>query len=141
MRRDGIITAVPTLGTTWRLQSLPDFKGRHGDIAISLSVRTMPFQCKDQPFGAAIYHAAQIWPSTAGIKLCDEGELLPVCIPELLDQRQGPAQGMSSLVHLHLSSRPDAWRHWYQAQNKEYIPIISGEIGRASCRERVCQYV
>lgn len=126
MGRSLHIAVLPTLATTWLLPRLPDFQRRHADIAISLSVRTLPFQFKDHPFDAAIYHAAQIWPSTAGIKLFDEGELLPVCIPELLDQRQGPDPGMSSLVHLHMSSRPDAWRHWYQAQNKEYIPIISG---------------
>src|SRR5690606_38961821 len=32
---------------------------------------------------------------------------------------------MAGLTHLHMSSRPDAWRQWYSAQNKEYAPSIS----------------
>lgn len=124
MGRSLHIAVLPTLATTWLMPRLPDFQRAHGDIAVSLSVRTLPFQFKDHPFDAAIYHAAQIWPDTAGIKLFDEGELLPVCIPELMAQRQG--DGMDGLTHLHMTSRPDAWRQWYQAQNKEYIPAISG---------------
>ncbi|MDS1140685.1 LysR family transcriptional regulator [Pusillimonas sp. SM2304] len=124
MGRSLHIAVLPTLATTWLMPRLPDFQRAHGDIAVSLSVRTLPFQFKDHPFDAAIYHATQIWPDTAGIKLFDEGELLPVCIPELMAQRQG--DGMDGLTHLHMTSRPDAWRQWYQAQNKEYIPAISG---------------
>jgi len=126
MGRSLHVAVLPTLATTWLMPRLPDFQRMHGDISVSLSVRTLPFQFKDHPFDAAIYHAAQIWPDTAGIKLFDEGELLPVCIPELLAQRQGQGDSMDGLTHLHMSSRPDAWRQWYQAQNKEYIPAISG---------------
>src|SRR5690606_15437159 len=124
MGRSLHIAVLPTLATTWLLPRLPDFQRRHADIAISLSVRTLPFQFKDHPFDAAIYHAAQIWPGTAGIKLFNEGELLPVCTPELLAAQQGEVP--HGLTHLHMSSRPDAWRQWYQAQNKEYNPAISG---------------
>ncbi|MGB6103730.1 MAG: LysR substrate-binding domain-containing protein [Pusillimonas sp.] len=126
MGRSLHVAVLPTLATTWLVPRLPDFQRRHGDIAVSLSVRTLPFQFKDHPFDAAIYHAAQIWPGTAGIKLFDEDELLPVCIPELLSPRQDSDDPMHGLVHLHMSSRPDAWRHWYQAQGKEYAPAISG---------------
>src|SRR5690606_17368830 len=52
------------------------------------------------------------------------GELLPVCTPALLAARHGA--GLEGLTHLHMSSRPDAWRQWYQAQGKEYNPAISG---------------
>ncbi|NYT58892.1 LysR family transcriptional regulator [Alcaligenaceae bacterium] len=125
MGRSLHIAVLPTLATTWLLPRLPDFQRQHEDIVISLSVRTLPFQFRDHPFDAAIYHAPQIWPDTAGVKLFDEGELLPVCIPGLLNRRKDAGQGIAGLVHLHMSSRPDAWRHWYQAQNKEYIPTIS----------------
>ncbi len=125
MGRSLHIAVLPTLATTWLLPRLPDFQRQHEDVVISLSVRTLPFQFKDHPFDAAIYHAAQIWPDTAGIKLFDERELLPVCIPELRDRAKASGRGIAGLVHLHMSSRPDAWRNWYKAQNKEYIPSIS----------------
>ena len=124
MGRSLHVAVLPTLATTWLVPRLADFQRRHTDIAVSLSVRTLPFQFNDHPFDAAIYHAAQIWPLTSGIKLFDEGELLPVCVPSLLQQAQG-ADVMEGLTHLHMSSRPDAWRRWYQAQDREYLPSIS----------------
>lgn len=117
------IAVLPTLATTWLIPRLADFKRRHGDIAVSLSVRTLPFQFKDQPFDAAIYHAPQRWPQTAGIKLFDEYEMVPVCSPSLLAE-QG-LDAMDGLTHLHMSSRPDAWREWYRAQQRDYLPAIS----------------
>lgn len=117
------IAVLPTLATTWLVPRLADFQRRHADIAVSLSVRTLPFHFNDHPFDAAIYHAAQIWPQTAGIKLFDEGELLPVCIPALLPQ-EPDVDVMAGLAHLHMLSRPEAWRRWYQAQDREYLPSI-----------------
>ncbi|HWK70934.1 LysR substrate-binding domain-containing protein [Pollutimonas sp. M17] len=125
MGRSLHIAVLPTLATTWLVPRLPDFQRLHGDIAVSLSVRTLPFQFNDHPFDAAIYHAAQIWPQTAGIKLFDEEELLPVCIPELVADAADPLRALDGLTHLHMLSRPDAWRQWYQAQGKEYLPSMS----------------
>src|SRR5690554_4705677 len=79
MGRSLHIAVLPTLATTWLLPRLPGFQRLHPDIAVSLSVRTLPFQFNDHPFDGAIYHAAQLWPQTTGIKLFDEGELVPIC--------------------------------------------------------------
>ncbi len=118
------IAVLPTLATTWLVPRLAQFHALHSDITVSLSARTLPFQFKDHPFDAAIYHAAQIWPQTTGIKLFDEEALIPVCVPAL---RDGLPEGgdISALTHLHMLSRPDAWRHWYEAQGREYLPTIS----------------
>src|SRR5690606_12323608 len=116
---------LPTMATAWLLPRLPDFQRRHGDITVSLSVRTLPFQFNDHPFDAAIYHASQIWPQTVGLKLFNEEELLPVCIPELIDKDVDPDHALDGLIHLHMMSRPDAWRQWYQAQGREYLPMMS----------------
>lgn len=125
MGRSLHVAVLPTLATTWLVPRLPDFQRQHSDITVSLSVRTLPFQFNDHPFDAAIYHAEQIWPKTTGIKLFDEGELLPVCAPGVLAAVADPACPMAGLTHLHMSSRPDAWRLWYDAQHKEYAPSIS----------------
>jgi len=125
MGRSLHIAVLPTLATTWLVPRLPDFQRLHGDIAVSLSVRTLPFQFNDHPFDAAIYHAPQIWPQTVGIKLFNEGELLPVCVPELLEAGAEPAGALNGLTHLHMLSRPDAWRQWYQAQGREYLPSMN----------------
>jgi LysR family glycine cleavage system transcriptional activator len=125
MGRSLHVAVLPTLATTWLVPRLPDFQRLHGDIAVSLSVRTLPFQFNDHPFDAAIYHASQIWPQTVGIKLFNEGELLPVCIPELLEKAVGSAGALDGLTHLHMLSRPEAWRQWYQAQDREYLPSMN----------------
>ena len=55
MGRSIHIAVVPTLATTWLIPRLADFQREHGDITVSLSVRTLPFQFKDQPFDGALY--------------------------------------------------------------------------------------
>ncbi|NYT35683.1 LysR family transcriptional regulator [Allopusillimonas soli] len=133
MGRSLHVAVLPTLAATWLLPRLAAFHRQHPDIAVSLSARTLPFQFKDHPFDAAIYHATQLWPQTAGLKLFDEGQLVPVCLPELLDAAPGvskhtdagPATALAGLTHLHMISRPDAWRYWYEAQGLAYAPSIS----------------
>lgn len=106
------LAVLPTLATVWMVPRLAQFARLQPDIAVSLSVRTLPFQFTDHPFDAAIYHASVMWPQTTGFKLFDEGELIPVCTPSVA--AQGPVQ---ELLHLHMSSRPDNWRDWYHTQN------------------------
>ena len=117
MGRSLHIAVLPTMASTWLLPRLRGFQRLHGDIAVSLSARTLPFQFADHPYDAAIYHAAQIWPQTTGIKLFDEGELLA--------SGRASDGNMDSLTHLHMLSRPDAWRQWYAAQGLEYLPSMS----------------
>ena len=118
------IAVLPTLATTWLIPRLPSLHAQHPDIAVSLSVRTLPFQFADHPFDAAIYHAEQPWPGTRGIRLFDETAMLPVCVPGLYEQARHSPQGLSSLTHLHVMSRPHAWRDWYRTQGLVYQPSI-----------------
>lgn len=118
------VAVLPTLATTWLLPRLAAFGRERPDITISLSVRTLPFQFNDQPFDAAIYHAEQMWPGTRGIKLFDERELLPICAPAMLEAA-GDGDPMADMVHLHTTSRPDAWRRWYQAQGRDFLPTMN----------------
>ena len=119
------IAVLPTLATTWLVPRLKEFSRQHGDIAVSLSVRTLPFQFNDHPFDAAIYHAGTIWPGTVGFKLFDEQTLVPVCSVDVRERiEQGP-QGLAQTSHLHMMSRPDAWREWYRVRGQEYPPTVS----------------
>lgn len=119
------VAVLPTLATTWLLPRLAAFRRERPDITVSLSVRTLPFQFNDQPFDAAIYHAAQIWPGTRGIKLFDEKELLPLCSPSMLSAVRDGGSPLHDMVHLHTTSRPDAWRRWYLAQGLDYLPTMN----------------
>ncbi|CAM4144245.1 LysR substrate-binding domain-containing protein [Bordetella tumulicola] len=123
MGRSIHIAVVPTLATTWLIPRLPGFQHQHPDITVSLSVRTLPFQFKDQPFDGALYHASSLWPGTQGALLFPEKELVPVCAPHLPRREE---DGLAGLTHLHLSSRPDAWRQWYAANDQPYGPQAAG---------------
>lgn len=123
MGRSIHIAVVPTLATTWLIPRLPNFQQHYPDISVSLSVQTLPFQFKDQPFDGAIYHATSLWPGTQGVELFPEKALVPVCAPHLLCHVK---DDLSGLTHLHLISRPDAWRMWYGANELTYGPQAAG---------------
>ncbi|AHV91387.1 LysR substrate-binding domain-containing protein [Bordetella holmesii] len=123
MGRSIHIAVVPTLATTWLIPRLADFQQAHADISVSLSVRTLPFQFKDHPFDGALYHGDGVWPGTKGVLLFPERELVTVCAPGLLEGvGEQDAAALAGMTHLHLASRPDAWRQWYGANGHVYGP-------------------
>lgn len=127
MGRSIHIAVVPTLATTWLIPRLAGFGRRHPDITVSLSVRTLPFQFKDQPFDGALYHGDQVWPGTRGALLFRERELVPVCASDMAAAaRQRGGSPIAGMPHLHLSSRPEAWRLWYAANNFLFGPQAAG---------------
>jgi len=126
MGRSIHIAVLPTLAGTWLIPRLPGFQRAHPDVTVSLSLRTLPFQFKDHPFDAAIYHADHVWPGTHGALLFPERELVPVCAPALAGRGGRGAQALAGMTHLHLASRPDAWRQWYHAAGAAYGPQAAG---------------
>lgn len=132
MTRSGLgrslhVAVLPTLATTWLLPRIAQFSALHPDVNVSFSVRTLQFEFAEHPFDAAIYHAPQAWPRTQGIKLFDEDVLVPVCAPSLIEHiaEEDRLDAMGSLTHMHMMSRPEAWRRWYHAQGREYLPAMS----------------
>jgi DNA-binding transcriptional LysR family regulator len=127
MGRSVHIAVVPTLATTWLIPRLADFNRLHPDITVSLSVRTLPFQFKDQPFDGALYHADHVWPGSRGVLLFRERELIPVCAPSLAQAgREQAGSPIGGMPHLHLNSRPDAWRLWYAENHFLFGPQAAG---------------
>ncbi|MEI2417428.1 LysR substrate-binding domain-containing protein [Orrella sp. JC864] len=119
MGRNLEVAVFPTLATTWLVPKLTDFQRLHPDITVSLSLRTQPFQFKDHPFDAAIYQGEHLWAGTQGCRLFPEKELVPVCAPAALAAGRAPSGLPAGMVHLHLSTRPDAWRDWYAAHGHD----------------------
>jgi LysR family transcriptional regulator, glycine cleavage system transcriptional activator len=127
MGRSLHIAVVPTLATTWLIPRLAGFNRLHPDITVSLSVRTLPFQFKDQPFDGALYHGDHVWPGTRGVLLFRERELIPVCAPALVENsREQGGSPLADMPHLHLNSRPDAWRLWYAENHFLFGPQAAG---------------
>ena len=135
MGRSIHIAVLPTLAANWLIPRLPDFQHNHPDVTVSLSLRTTPFQFNDHPFDGAIYHGDGVWPGTHSTLLFDEKDMVPVCAPFLMQGhkvihgQRGMEQAllrMQGLTHLHLHSRPDAWRQWYGASGAIYGPHAAG---------------
>ena len=110
------LAVVPTFGTQWLLPRLKDFQQQHPDVTVNLTNRTRPFLFADTDFDAAIYFGDADWSGTSSYRLMGENPV-PVCSPNLL----GPHKSLSphtlaELPLLQQTTRPYAWRQWFNAQ-------------------------
>lgn len=124
------LAAVPTFATRWLIPRLPDLKRHQPELTVHLETRTRPFLFADTPFDAALYAGTpeQIaqWAGTRAIELIDE-VVLPVCAPGLLQgAQQLSPETIAGLPLLQQSTRPDAWRQWFEAQGVSAPQAHSG---------------
>ncbi|WP_166364555.1 LysR family transcriptional regulator [Pseudomonas akapageensis] len=111
------LAVVPTFGTRWLLPRLKDFQERHPDVTVNLTNRTRPFLFADTNFDAAIYFGDADWSGTHAHRLMGENPV-PVCSPSLLGSNTSlSAEDIAKLPLLQQSTRPYAWRQWFNAQN------------------------
>lgn len=114
------LAVVPTFGTRWLLPRLPDFIKHHPAITLNLSSRTRPFLFDDTSLDAAIYAGDGNWPGAVATHLMAES-LIPVCSPALIAPRTRlTPQELAQLPLLQQSTRPYAWRHWFESTG--YVP-------------------
>ena len=110
------LAVVPTFGTQWLLPRLKDFQQQHPEVTVNLTNRTRPFLFADTDFDAAIYFGDADWPGTESHRLMGENPM-PVCSPALLgNQPQLSAERIAELPLLQQTTRPYAWRQWFNAQ-------------------------
>ena len=124
------LAAVPTFATRWLLPRLPELAALHPEITVHIETRTRPFMFADTPFDAALYagSADQManWAGTQAIRLLSE-DMVPVCKPSLLGaQTTLPAQALADLPLLQQSTRPTAWRQWFDALGVAAPLALSG---------------
>src|ERR1700712_3854023 len=105
------LAVVPTFGTRWLLPPQP----AHPPVVVHLSSRTRPFLFADTPFDAAI-HAGETgsaaWPGTEKRFLMSE-DLIAVASPALATTRPRTAADWAGLPLLQQSTRPYAWRQFF----------------------------
>jgi LysR family glycine cleavage system transcriptional activator len=124
------LAAVPTFATRWLIPRLHDLAVLHPDIAVHIETRTRPFMFADTPFDAALYagSADQIgnWAGTRSVHLLAE-YMVPVCSPKYLGvQGTLTPQAIAQLPLLQQSTRPTAWRHWFDAVGVTAPLALSG---------------
>lgn len=110
------IAVTPKFAEAWLIPRLPNFHTKHSGVTLNLSIRNKRFLFEEEPFDAAIHFGPLQWPGVTGFQLMPEGDLVPVCAPALMSDRRilRPEQ-IARLPLLHLSTRIDAWRDWFQA--------------------------
>lgn len=124
------LAAVATFATRWLIPRLPDLASRHPQITVNIETRTRPFLFSDDGFDAALYagtaEQVQNWPGTTAVLLMSE-EVLPVCNARLLGRRKRLSpEELADLPLLQQSTRPDAWRQWFEAMG---VPAVHWQSG------------
>ena len=120
------LAVVPTFGTQWLLPRLKDFQLKHPDVTVNLTNRTRPFLFADTDFDAAIYFGDAEWSGTSSYHLMGENPV-PVCHPSLLgDQQSLSPQALADLPLLQQTTRPYAWRQWFNAQGMNVPRDMTG---------------
>ncbi|WP_260958460.1 LysR family transcriptional regulator [Pseudomonas citri] len=120
------LAVVPTFGTQWLLPRLKDFQQAHPEVTVNLTNRTRPFLFADTDFDAAIYFGDADWSGTESHKLMGENPM-PVCSPALLgDQDSLTPEAIAELPLLQQTTRPYAWRQWFNAQNLNIARDLTG---------------
>ena len=120
------LAVVPTFATRWLLPRLNRFYGGWPDADVNLSVRTRPFLFSETEFDAAIYCGDGNWPGTRARFLMDEA-VAPVCGTGLLRCRSRPsAEDLGKMPLLQQSTRPYAWRQWFEAAGADVQADLAG---------------
>src|SRR3546814_18820821 len=71
-----------------------------------------------------------------------DGQNDPADIPKLLDERDRSGDGIRLLAGWRVNRMDSDSKRWAsKAANAIRSRMLRDEVGRASCRERVCQYV
>jgi DNA-binding transcriptional LysR family regulator len=120
------LAVVPTFGTQWLLPRLKDFQQRHPEVTVNLTNRTRPFLFADTDFDAAIYFGDGEWPGARAHRLMGENPM-PVCSPVLMNDRETlSVETIAELPLLQQTTRPYAWRQWFNAQELSLSRDMTG---------------
>lgn len=127
------LAAVPTFATRWLIPRLPALAAVHPDLTVHIETRTRPFLFADTAFDAALYAgtAEQVdnWAGTRALRLLPE-DMVPVYSPALAKALalRGPLmpQAIAMLPLLQQSTRPTAWRQWFDAAGVAAPMALSG---------------
>ena len=124
------LAAVPTFATRWLMPRLPRLARRHPGIVVHIETSTRPFLFAESGRDAALYAGTpeQVanWAGTQAAELLPE-VVLPVCGPALLGGRASLAPAdIAQLPLLQQSTRPDAWRQWFEHCGVEQPLALAG---------------
>lgn len=120
------LAVLPTFGTRWLAPRLAEFQRRHPGAGLNLSVRLQPFDFDAEPFDGAIHHGDPVWAGAIAEPLFAE-EVIPVASRAFRDRHgiRTPAD-LANVPRLQLSTRPLAWRQWFDLAGVETDAAFQG---------------
>jgi DNA-binding transcriptional LysR family regulator len=124
------IASVPTFAVRWLIPRLPTLGRLHPQLQVHLEARTRPFLFGDTHADAALFAGTpeqlRQWAGTRSVLLLRE-EVVPVCKPSLLrNGRPFTPKALAAMPLLQQSTRPEAWRRWFDAQGIDAEHAMSG---------------
>ncbi len=126
-QRDVLELAVlPSFCSQWMIPRLPSFYKRYPDITINAHAHSVMFMFKDTNYDAAIHFGQPNWPGAEADFLFKE-DVVMVGKPQILRQKQiKVAEDVLNHTLLHLSSRSEAWRNWFDENSLAEADAIQG---------------
>lgn len=110
------LAILPTFGTRWLAPRLRQFFSAQPGITINLTTRLSQFDFQLEAVDAAIHFGQPHWPG-AELEFLMSETVVPACSPQMWQQHQfAQPQDLMKAPLLHLTSRPDAWRRWFEHQ-------------------------
>ena len=124
------LACVPTFATRWLIPRLPRLVQLHPQLQVHIESRSRPFLFSELEVDAALFAGTpeQVakWSGTQALPLLDE-EVVPVCSPALLTGRAALSpSALAKLPRLQQSTRPDAWRQWFDAHDVAVADAMAG---------------
>jgi DNA-binding transcriptional LysR family regulator len=129
-----VLSAVPTLASTWLVPRLPDFHRRHPETRI----RFVPYRKGEdftggEPDAALLTGMADSWPGLDCTYVIGR-EIVPLCHPARLQARRWkrPADLAREPLLSHTTS-PDRWSEWLTAAGaRNAQPNVAGSFDQVS---------
>lgn len=125
------VATVPTFATRWLLPRLSLLQQEYPEIELHVETRTRPFIFAETEFDGALFAGTpeQVakWPGSVATRLLPE-VVVPVCSPRMTGYRPGlqPAD-LRGLPLLQQTTRPLAWREWFEAMGVEAEAGLRGQ--------------
>jgi DNA-binding transcriptional LysR family regulator len=113
------LATLPSFGTRWLAPRLSRFIEDCPTASFSVAVRLRPFDFAKEPFDMAIHYGDPVWAGAVAEPLFRE-DVIAVASPGFRERHriETPAD-LAPLLRLHQSTRPLAWRQWFECAGVE----------------------
>jgi LysR family transcriptional regulator, glycine cleavage system transcriptional activator len=128
-RRVVTVNSTPSFAMRWLIQRLPKFQGYHYrfDVRVATSPTDTIAQLAE-PYDVIVRREPMSRPEHTCVRFLDDVST-PVASPKFLArQRLKTAADLRNVRLLHLKSRPEAWRTWFDLNNVKGSPTVPGAL-------------